>query len=139
MYMVLFQPASRRLGMLVLVASFLLPMGGLGVDLCWFHRSVGLPCPGCGITRSVISLSHGHWLDALRDNPFGPLVWVLAWLSAALELGGPRLRGGAERWITERERPARATYLTIIALFLVYGFARLASAALGLDLLPVPS
>ena len=137
--MVLFQPASRRLGLVVLVASFLLPMGGLGVDLCWFHRSVGLPCPGCGITRSVIALSHGHWLEAIRYNPFGPLVWALAWLSAALELGGPHLRTGVERWIAARERVAWRTYVVIISLFLVYGLTRLASAALGLGLLPVPT
>ena len=40
------------------------------------QRWFGIPCPGCGLTRSFISLAHGHWSEAWRYNPAGP-VWFL--------------------------------------------------------------
>ena len=26
---------------------------------CFFYQATGIPCPGCGLTRSVLSLLHG--------------------------------------------------------------------------------
>jgi hypothetical protein len=36
--------------------------------VCQFHRLTGLNCPGCGGTRSLYALLHGHLALALRDN-----------------------------------------------------------------------
>jgi hypothetical protein len=38
---------------------------------CTFRRFTGLPCPGCGMTRSFISMAHGHLAEAWRFNPAG--------------------------------------------------------------------
>lgn len=46
------------------------------VPLCIFKQLTHLDCPGCGLSRSFISLSHGHFLDAIRFNALGPLVYV---------------------------------------------------------------
>lgn len=35
---------------------------------CPFHTMTGLNCPGCGITRGLHQLTHGHVLTALRYN-----------------------------------------------------------------------
>ncbi len=35
---------------------------------CQFHRLTGLNCPGCGGTRAVYALLHGHFSTALHDN-----------------------------------------------------------------------
>jgi len=51
----------------------------LGVDLldhgapfsfCPFRAATGLPCPGCGMTRAMLSLGQGKLLDAVDFNPF---------------------------------------------------------------------
>ena len=36
--------------------------------VCQFHRLTGLNCPGCGMTRALYALLHGHFSTALRDN-----------------------------------------------------------------------
>ena len=36
--------------------------------VCEFHALTGLNCPGCGGTRAVYQLLHGHILHALQDN-----------------------------------------------------------------------
>jgi uncharacterized protein DUF2752 len=36
---------------------------------CPFHAMTGLWCPGCGSTRGLHALAHGHLLQALRFNP----------------------------------------------------------------------
>jgi len=36
--------------------------------VCEFHALTGLNCPGCGGTRALYQLLHGHVLQALQDN-----------------------------------------------------------------------
>src|ERR1043165_4761974 len=43
---------------------------------CFFHRMTGIPCPGCGLTRSVLALLQGHVHDSIRLHPFGPLAFL---------------------------------------------------------------
>lgn len=47
--------------------------------ICAFHQLTGLNCPGCGATRALYALVHGHFSKAVRDNAL--LVLALAgWL-----------------------------------------------------------
>lgn len=77
--------------------------------LCTVRAISGLPCPGCGLTRSVVAALHGELARAVAAHPIGPLVlaWLLLegarhalWLAvpkrrAAIEVGGRLLdRGG---------------------------------------------
>jgi hypothetical protein len=42
--------------------------------LCPIAGSLGVPCPGCGLTRATLALLHGDWQAALRLHP---LIWLL--------------------------------------------------------------
>lgn len=70
-----------------LVVARLLPLphngtiGGMP-SLCPFKNITGLPCPGCGLTRSVVYSAHGQWQQAITYHPFGPL--FIAGLGVAL-------------------------------------------------------
>jgi hypothetical protein len=35
---------------------------------CPFHTLTGLDCPGCGSTRALRALLHGHWIAVLDFN-----------------------------------------------------------------------
>ena len=45
-------------------------------ELCAARRLLGLSCPGCGLTRSFISLAHGDLATAWSYNPAG--LWLFA-------------------------------------------------------------
>jgi len=49
-----------------------------GPIVCPFRLLTGLPCPGCGLTRSWVFLAHGRVTDALSANPFGPVTMAAA-------------------------------------------------------------
>lgn len=52
---------------------------------CWFQLAFGVPCPNCGMTRSMILFLHGAAGEALKLNPAGPLL-VIAMLAAGMFL-----------------------------------------------------
>jgi hypothetical protein len=93
----LLAPGVRRFALVVLVASFVIPPTGLGVDLCPLHRVTGLPCPGCGMTRGLAALTQGDFTAAAGLNPFALLVWPVLVALAVLALVPQRLVGRLER------------------------------------------
>ncbi len=50
---------------------------------CIFHLVTEVPCPGCGMTRACLSITHGHFGDAWHYHPFSFLIIGLA-IGAAL-------------------------------------------------------
>jgi len=53
--------------------------------VCLFQQLTGVPCPTCGMTRSIVLTLNGHLAAALRLNLAGP-IWVLAVATLALAL-----------------------------------------------------
>lgn len=57
---------------------------------CLAQRLFGIPCPGCGITRSVAALLRGDLRAALTANPAGLVVCayfvaeIACWIAASL-------------------------------------------------------
>lgn len=53
-------------------------VGADGPILCFVRRIIGLPCPGCGMTRAFCALSQGNPGEALRLNLLAfPLLLLL--------------------------------------------------------------
>jgi hypothetical protein len=88
-------------------------------SFCTLKRVTGLGCPGCGMTRSVISAAHLQVAQAVRWHAFGPFVFAgLVGLWAAT-LAGLRLR-----W----DHPWTTRVLTgFVVALLVYWGIRLAA------------
>lgn len=45
---------------------------------CLFHSITNIPCPGCGMTRACLSITHGNFMQAYMLNPFAFLLIGLA-------------------------------------------------------------
>lgn len=72
---------DRRLGLAMAgggLLYFALTRYGWDVMPCPSMQVLGLPCPGCGMTRSCLSLLRGDWAASWRLNPFGP-VFAVFW------------------------------------------------------------
>jgi len=42
---------------------------------CFSRAALGVPCPGCGLTRSFVYLARGDWQNSWREHRLG---WLLA-------------------------------------------------------------
>ncbi|MFN4194331.1 MAG: DUF2752 domain-containing protein [Thermosynechococcus sp.] len=57
--------------------------------LCPLRAISGIPCPGCGLTRSFLAIARGDFENALRMHLFGPvlfLAFTVAAVFTAIEL-----------------------------------------------------
>ncbi len=77
------RPAASELialgGVGAALGAFVLSPDGIedGPVICPFRLATGLPCPGCGLTRSWVYLAHGQWSDGFLANPFGVVLLAL--------------------------------------------------------------
>jgi hypothetical protein len=44
------------------------------VEVCLIKHVTNIPCPSCGSTRSVISMTKGNFVEAFEINPIGYIV-----------------------------------------------------------------
>jgi hypothetical protein len=70
---------------------------GIRLPLCGFKTITGLPCPTCGVTRTIIALSRGDLSRGLFMNPLATLacaagVLYLLYAAIVLALRLPRFR-----------------------------------------------
>jgi hypothetical protein len=86
----------RRAGVVLLLSAFAGFAILLEAPLCPTATLLGVPCPGCGLTRATFALLHGDLQGALRLHPLAPLLaplFVGALFSVALGyVAGPDRR-----------------------------------------------
>lgn len=70
---------------------------------CWFYRSTGLLCPGCGSLRALHQLVHAHFLAAFRLNPLLmislPFLIALTWRRWRERHLPPRICSTTSVWV----------------------------------------
>ena len=95
----------------------------LGLPPCLCVVLFGRPCPGCGMTTSITNLVHGHFIDAFRAHPFGPLMYLLYTASAFAALWA---------WVGLRRmdvgsRQINSFLICLLIAFLTFGLIRFAT------------
>ncbi len=95
------------------------PSGGADSSICLFRRATGIPCPGCGLTRSFAALAKGHFRLAFGFHPFAFAI-ALEVLAVYLVWGWLALnrRSWPERW-SKRVGPLAVGHIAaLVALWL---------------------
>lgn len=115
---------SATAGAILAVTIIVRPHALPAVSLCWFRSMTGLPCPGCGLTRSVFAISGGDFAAAWQFNPFGYLacgVLIVMLLLPLLGRVAPRITAFIESsWFIN-------TFIAVsVAGLMVFGLFRLA-------------
>jgi uncharacterized membrane protein YqjE len=69
-------------------------------SFCPFKMLTGLPCPGCGMVKSMVSLYRGEWIESLEFHLFGPVL-VLFFACALVVMAAGLIRGKdySFRWL----------------------------------------
>ena len=119
--------ASRRAALAVTAAAaaqVALVRAGWPSWPCPLLHSVGVPCPGCGLTRATLALASGDWQRALTIHAFSPLLLLALALVAAAALLPERPRLLIVSGVESLERRARLS-LILSAGLICYWLARL--------------
>jgi hypothetical protein len=87
---------------------------------CLIKNITGIPCPSCGITRSLMLISKGQFLDSLMLNPLGYLLGFMAiifpiWVIVDLF----RKRVGFYKFFQKIEVLLRKKYVAIPAIIFI--------------------
>jgi hypothetical protein len=95
------------IGLTVLALARFFPWEALP-SFCTFRNVTGHPCPGCGMTRAWVFLSHGEVAEAIRMNPFGSFLFV--WTLLALGYLGLRTFAGIPALRLALSRPGQVVF-----------------------------
>lgn len=101
-----------------------LVMAGLPGWICPIRANLGVPCPGCGLSRAIASLLRGDWESSLTYHAFAPLFLIAFGLIVITVLLPAALQTRFIQWIERVESYTGVTSILLI-LFVFYWLARL--------------
>jgi hypothetical protein len=117
-------------------AAFLAGIAGVHLALvafglpgwpCPLLSGLGIPCPGCGLSRAVIELLRGDWRDAMELHAFSPVFLAAIVLILGMSLLPERHRLPLIETVERVERRTGVSALLLVGLLLYWVF-RWASA-----------
>lgn len=93
---------------------------GIGGWPCPLKSALGIPCPGCGLTRASVALLRGEFATAFGLHAFAPvlLLGLAAFAVAGFLPAAQRDRFAGLVWRVERH--TRAAYVVLAALLLYW-------------------
>ncbi len=115
-----------------LAVAFVLPSGGIrGFEWCPLLRIASVPCPLCGLTRSLGALLHADPLAAWDWNPLGFLALPILLGAVATACVDDRRRTDFVRLLASRASGIRIALFGALMLALLFGLARAVAVASG--------
>ncbi|MDA3945028.1 MAG: DUF2752 domain-containing protein [Bacteroidetes bacterium] len=98
------------------------PAENHSVGVCLIKHTTNMPCPSCGSTRSVLSITRGEFSDALQTNPLGYVIALIMlllplWIVTDLVFNKRTLFDGYQKMEIVLKKPQIA--IPLIALVLI--------------------
>lgn len=117
-------------GAVAILIAFLWPVRSVeaGPGTCLLRTFVGIPCPGCGMTRSWVHLAHGDVTTAFFYNPFG-IVFMAVAAIAAVYVAVALIRRRPPEGMLDLVRPTPAVIL--VTTWLTWSAYRIWSVGVG--------
>jgi hypothetical protein len=100
------------------------PRGIEGIQLCWWQSATGIPCLGCGLTRSLSCGLRGMFAESWHYHPMGMLILALFLFTAIQSIMPGRWRSGLKSFLQARPRIFNVLYATFVLTFLTFGTSR---------------
>ena len=91
---------------------------------CPIKSTLGIACPGCGLTRAMVLLVQGKWLDAVHLHAFAPIAVVVGGLLIMGVLLPKTLRHRAAKTLAAFERRSGAVIWLMLSM-MIYWICRL--------------
>lgn len=107
------------------------PHGG-GLAVCWIHAGNNVPCPGCGLTRSLGCAVRGMFAESWHFHPFGGVLLLFFAAVAATSLLPAPQRDRVRAALGRRPRLVRSVKHALLAGFVAFGVVRAVLQATGL-------
>jgi hypothetical protein len=109
---------------LALALGILSPPHGFGVAICWWQGSTGLPCIGCGLTRSLSCALRGMFLESFSFHPMGLPIAALFAFTAGQSLFPKSVRSRLAQYIQSRALFFGLLYASFVTVFVAFGVVR---------------
>lgn len=130
---ILFQPIlasllNNRLTCALITGASIVQVGLVAAELPgWkspLHTFLGIPDPGCGLTRAIVALLRGDWRTSLTFHAFAPLFAMALGLIAVTTFLPAELQKKLVVLVEGLEQRTGLTAFLLIAL-IIYWLARL--------------
>jgi len=108
----------------ILMLAVVHPPHGLGVSLCLFRATTGVPCWGCGLSRSVSCALRGMLAESWTYHPFGPILLMILAGIAITSVLPARTRSRVALMLDRHPRATVGIYGVFVTLFVTYGTLR---------------
>ena len=112
---------AALVGILLAVLS---PPEGFGLPVCLFHNATGLPCPGCGMTRSLSCAVRGMFSQSWHYHPLGIPILALFLFTAAQSILPGVCRARVKEFLQSRAVASTRVYVAFVVVFLAFGVGR---------------
>jgi Protein of unknown function (DUF2752) len=100
------------------------PPNGLGIPVCLMYSATGIPCLGCGLTRSLSCALRGMFAESWHYHPMGAAILAL-FLFTAIQSVLPKVyRARLELFLQANGTTFHLLYLAFVTMFVAYGVGR---------------
>jgi Protein of unknown function (DUF2752) len=92
---------------------------------CPLKSLIGIPCPTCGMTRSLVAIAQGNFHAAIEYHLFGPAIFLI-FLAIVISLLWELKTNKNHTFVYRRHFAKHSIYLSIGTLYLGYYAVRIA-------------